>query len=132
MRDIIRKGFVALGIVALMLAGVVSPAEAAPAKVIKCKTKLVRNSSTRVTASVVSLNGTGTTAAVHSVIFEYSDGDGYWTRTFDKRTHGGKGYGPSIATGKHNGVYAGYGYLPFAATMWQAGTRCARSAVSAG
>lgn len=95
-------------------------------KVIKCRTKLVRNSSTKVTATVVNLNGTGTKAKVHSVIFEYSDGDGFWTVTRDA------GYGPSMSIGKHNGSYFGYGYLPFAATTWQAGTKCARSYVTAG
>lgn len=95
-----------------------SPAQAA---VIKCKTAVTYNRTTKkTTARVVSLNRTGTKAAVHSAIFVFSDGDGLWTRTLDKRTNKGKGYGPSITVN---------GYA-FQATMWQAGTRCATGGVT--
>lgn len=99
----------------LTTVGVVAVAAPAHAKTIKCRTVVTYSErAQRTTARVVSLNKTGTQAKVHSVIFEYSDGDGWWTMTYDN------GYGPVMTT-------PGYSY---AATAWQAGTRCARGGVT--
>jgi hypothetical protein len=96
----------------------VAPASPANAAVIKCSTAVTYNKKAKKTTARV-ISNYPSKAAVHSFVFAFSNGDVVWTRTYDKRTNRGRGYGPALTVN-------GYSYQ---ATGWQSGTRCTTGGV---
>lgn len=114
-----RKFITALTLAfSLVLSILVAPTSALAAVApIRCKTVGTYSPwSGATTARVVSLNGTGSKAKVHSYKFFV----GSKVTTFDKRTNRGQGYGPTLTViGRASRVQG-----------WQAGTACAIGTVT--